>query len=186
MAKKKKGSRNATHASKKQKINNDKSCGSSRGGGGEEELEEEDVVMVEQQQQQHSADAVEGMMIKTTVEEEDVVMVEQQQQQQHSADAVEGMMIKMTVAAFLAGEDEKGDGTFVQACCQSVFDASPACTFDQSDENDVIAYFNHLSRNDLFGKQLEMIETISEGICIQLFPPLKVGEHNDEDEDELL
>ena len=156
MAKKKKGSRNATHASKKQKINNDKSCGSSRGGGGEEELEEEDVVMVEQQQQQHSADAVEGMMIK------------------------------MTVAAFLAGEDEKGDGTFVQACCQSVFDASPACTFDQSDENDVIAYFNHLSRNDLFGKQLEMIETISEGICIQLFPPLKVGEDNDEDEDELL
>ena len=151
MAKKKKGSRNATHASKKQKINNDKSCGSSRGGGGEEELEEEDVVMVEQQQQQ-----------------------------QHSADAVEGMMIKMTVAAFLAGEDEKGDCTFVQACCQSVFDASPACTFDQSDENDVIAYFNHLSRNDLFGKQLEMIETISEGICIQLFPP-KVGVGEDDD-----
>jgi len=30
-----------------------------------------------------------------------------------------------------------------------------------------------------------MIETISEGICIQLFP-LKVGEDNDEDEDELL
>jgi len=179
MAKKKKGSRNATHASKKQKINNDKSCGSSRGGGGEEELEEEDVVMVEQQQQQHSADAVEGMMIKTTVEEEDVVMVEQQQQQ-HSADAVEGMMIKTTVAAFLAGENEKVDCTFVQTCCQSVFDASPACTFDQSEENDVIAYFNHLSRNDLFGKQLEMIETISEGICIQLFPP-KVGVGEDDD-----
>ena len=94
-------------------------------------------------------------------------------QPQHTADFFDHQLIKQHVAAIIAGEGEENNDNdnWILHQCQTAFGQRPVGTFEDGNGDDVIEYFEYLSYRELFGKQLELINAITESICIQLFPP---------------